>query len=65
MGFARPGFSLLRLVSPTVGGATQRRAGGLNRGDAGLGAGRHFAATGTAVPGIFTLTAPRWLRLVM
>jgi hypothetical protein len=35
------------------------------RGDAGLGAGRHFAATGTAMPGIFTFTAPRWLRLVM
>jgi hypothetical protein len=34
-------------------------------GDAGLGAGRHFAATGTAMPGIFTFTAPRWLRLVM
>ena len=46
-------------------GCTQRRAGGLKRGDAGLGAGRHFAATGTAMPGIFTLTAPRWLRLVM
>jgi hypothetical protein len=29
------------------------------------GAGRHFAATGTAMPGIFTFTAPRWLRLVM
>lgn len=42
-----------------------RRAGGLKRGDAGLGAGRHFAATGTAMPGIFTFTAPRWLRLVM
>jgi hypothetical protein len=43
----------------------QRLAGGLKRGDAGLGAGRHFAATGTAMPGIFTFTAPRWLRLVM
>jgi chromosome segregation ATPase len=40
-------------------------SGGLKPGDAGLGAGRHFAATGTAMPGIFTLTAPRWLRLVM
>jgi hypothetical protein len=56
---------LCRPVSPTGGGATQRRAGGLKRGDAGLGAGRHFAATGTAMPGIFTFTAPRWLRLVM
>jgi hypothetical protein len=61
---ARPGFFLLRPVSPTGRGATQRRVGGLKR-DAGLGAGRHFAATGTARPGIFTFTAPRWLRLVM
>ncbi len=30
-----------------------------------LGVERHFAATGTAMPGIFTFTAPRWLRLVM
>jgi hypothetical protein len=61
----RPGFPLLRPVSPKGRGAAQRRAGGLKRGDAGLGAGRHFAATGTAMPGIFTFTAPRWLRLVM
>src|ERR1700730_283385 len=60
-----PGFSLVRPVSPTGRGATQRRAGGLKRGDAGLGARRHFPATGTARPGIFTFTAPRWLRLVM
>jgi hypothetical protein len=44
---------------------SSRRRSGLKRGDAGLGAGRHFAATGTAMPGIFTFTAPRWLRLVM
>jgi hypothetical protein len=61
----RPGFALLRQVSPTGGVQHMRRAGGLKRGDAGLGAGRHFAATGTAMPGIFTFTAPRWLRLVM
>jgi hypothetical protein len=34
-----------------------RRPGGLRRGDAGLGAGRHFAATGTAMPGIFNLAS--------
>jgi hypothetical protein len=51
-GFRRPGFPLLRLASPTGRGAAQRRAGSLKRGDAGLGAGRHFAATGTARPGI-------------
>src|SRR6267378_843003 len=51
----------LRPVSPTGRDAARRRA----RSEAGLGRGRHFAATGTAIPGIFTLTAPRWLRLVM
>ena len=66
MGVRPPaGFLLATLLSPTGGGATQRRAGGLKRGNAGLRAGRYFAATGTAMPGIFTLTAPRWLRLVM
>ena len=39
--------------------------GGLKSDDAELGAGLHFAAIGTAIPGIFTFTAPRWLRLVM
>jgi hypothetical protein len=32
----RPGFPLLRPVSPTGRGAGQRRAGGLKRGDAGF-----------------------------
>ncbi|SRR6266498_2703420 len=60
----RPGFPLLCPVSPK-GRQGCSTAPSLKRGDAGLGAGRHFAATGTAMPGIFTFTAPRWLRLVM
>ena len=60
----RPRF----LASPSLADGQEWSTARIARsegGDAGLAAGRHFAATGTAIPGIFTLTAPRWLRLVM